>query len=114
MHVLQILLHNSYVLYNEFYRGRKSSHYDYCEKFINYLCKNTPSTPINNENLKKDIYQLKVQSDQIVHIAKANIKKEAILLLNVKNVMLIYVCMSVFMTFIATILVLTIKKLFIF
>jgi dTDP-4-dehydrorhamnose reductase len=37
MHILKILLHNSYVLYSHFFQGRRVSHYDFIEKIINHL-----------------------------------------------------------------------------
>jgi hypothetical protein len=37
LHILQILLHNSYVLYEQFFTGKKLKHYDYHAKFISFL-----------------------------------------------------------------------------
>jgi hypothetical protein len=37
LHILQILLHNSYVLYKQFFTGKKLKHYDYHAKFIGVL-----------------------------------------------------------------------------
>ena len=47
MHIMQILLHNSYVLYKEFFIGQKLDHFDFHCSFIDYLLKD--SMPIHNE-----------------------------------------------------------------
>jgi hypothetical protein len=36
-HVMELLLHNSYVLYAKYSQGRKLNHYDFIEKIISYM-----------------------------------------------------------------------------
>ncbi|KAG0437872.1 hypothetical protein DMUE_3434 [Dictyocoela muelleri] len=39
VHIFELMLHNSYVLYKKFYKGEPLSHYDFIESIITYLIK---------------------------------------------------------------------------
>ncbi|KAF7687107.1 PiggyBac transposable element-derived protein 4 [Cucumispora dikerogammari] len=49
LYIIQILIHNSYVLYNRFFDGKRTGHYDYQCKFVDYLIRDSP--PINKRKL---------------------------------------------------------------
>ena len=60
MHIIQILIHNAYVLYKEFFHGAKLDHFDFHCLFIDYLLK--ASISVENSSIKQ--FHIPIKSEK--------------------------------------------------
>ncbi len=64
VHVLELLLHNAYVLYKKYSTEKLVSHYDFIESIITYLIKNSNTTVLFNKKGEKKKLHLPLKTSK--------------------------------------------------
>lgn len=62
VHILELLMHNGFVLYLKFFKGKKLSHYDFVEKIIKYFLSLVDLVAVNDENIINKKHHLPIKA----------------------------------------------------